>query len=243
MFLWLSLLLLITPQSYGQVGKILKKIGPGEAFILRNNKKIIIKKDTLLNLGDEVSSVKSVLLIHLEPTLQMSVGQDTVLKISEYLLEGDEKKEKSTSVIDFLKGIVRLQVNKYHDLEVNQKIRTKDVAFGVRGTEFEVSNDGENVDLDVIEGEVEVTSPHVQTFVPEIVKRYEGFRFNLKRRDFQRRKFLSKFKDHPGFQSRSEIRELWLQKKRELVERRFKRSGVKSRREDILERRRGNRGR
>ncbi|MFP5387461.1 MAG: hypothetical protein ACLGHN_15390, partial [Bacteriovoracia bacterium] len=91
-----------------------------------------------------------------------------------------------------------------------QKVTADDVAFGVRGTEFEVAfTDDSEVDLDVVEGEVEVSSPHVHTFVPEIVKANEGFKFDRKRRKFVRRKFHLKMKDHPGFQKPSELRKKW----------------------------------
>ena len=82
MFLWVSLVLLLTAHSYAEVGKIIKMVGAGDAFILRNNNKIILTKDTPLNLGDEISSSQTVLLIHLDPTTQMSIGRNTILKIS-----------------------------------------------------------------------------------------------------------------------------------------------------------------
>jgi hypothetical protein len=218
MFLWVSLVLLLSTHSFAEeeVGKILKMAGEEDAFVLRNNKKITITKDTSLRLGDEISSSKTVLLIFLEPSTQMSIGVNTILKISKNLLEENGKKVKSTSIIDLVKGMVRLQVTKFDDLEIDQKIQSKDVAFGVRGTEFEVSNDGENVDLDVVGGEVTVSSPHVQTFVPEAVKTKEGFRYNMNRRQFQRRQFLERFNNHLGFQSLKYVRRQWINNSRKL---------------------------
>ena len=156
--------------------------------------------------GDELFTQKSVVVALLYPTTQLSLSKNSQIKISQNLLEEKENLEKSSSVIDYIKGIIRAKVTKDKDLTIDQTIRAKDVAFAVRGTEFEVSQEGEDVDLDVIEGEVEVSSPHVQTFVPEIVKANEGFRFNRKKHSFSKRKFASRFAHHPGFAQAEEIR-------------------------------------
>jgi hypothetical protein len=62
----------------------------------------------------------------------------------------------------------------------------------------------------VHEGEVEASSPYVQTFVPEIIKAGKGFRYNRKLRNFASRAFGPRFKNHPGFLSRQEVRNHWM---------------------------------
>lgn len=213
MLVWILSSVLIISSSLAEVGKISKILGSNDAYILRNHARMSLVQDFNLEQGDEIFTQDNVLLIHLYPTTQMSLSKNTQIKISESLIDSNDIQDKSFSVIEFIKGLVRLQVTKDENLEIEQKVVANGVAFAVRGTEFEVSKEGEDYDLDVIEGEVEVTSPYVQTFVPEIVKANEGFRFNKKARNFQRRKFGAKFKNHPGFVRKEEIREKWKQKR------------------------------
>lgn len=119
----------------------------------------------------------------------------------------------SDSVINFVKGIIRLQISKEGNEEINQKVQADNVAFAVRGTDYEVSLEGDDVDLDVHEGAVEVTSPDVHTFVPEIVKAGKGFRFDRKQKKFANRAFGPRFKNHPGFINKKELRARWIKDK------------------------------
>ena len=214
MYLWLATFILLMSSSYGEVGKVSKIIGTNNAYILRHTEKINLTPDFLIEEGDEVFTQDTVVVIHLYPQSQMSLSKNTQVKITENIIDVSAEKEKAFSIIDYVKGIVRLQVTKDPNQEIEQKVQADGVAFAVRGTEFEVSKEGEDFDLDVVEGEVEVSSPYVNTFVPEIVKANEGFRFNKKARKFQRRKFRMKLKE-TGFSSRSELREHWKQKRQQ----------------------------
>ena len=238
MFYCVSFILLFVSLAKAEdVGKIAKIAGKGNAYVLRKEQKISLTTDALIEKGDTLFTNDSVLLILLYPTTQMSVSKNTQIKITESLIQEDAEKTKSISLIDLVKGMIRLQVTKVEDLEIEQKIKANNVVFGVRGTEFEVSEEGDNVDLDVIEGEVEVSSPHVQTFVPERVKANEGFRYNNRLRNFQRRKFLARFNHHPGFTYGNVMKSRWLEKRQERLKRRFNKNGTSSRRERIQERR------
>lgn len=208
------LTLLISASVYSQVGKISKVVGTNDAVLERGSDRLPVNPDADLQLNDIIHSENAHIVIHLFPGTQMSLAKKTQIKISEHMIAETSDLEKTSSVIDFIKGIVRVQVVKDADQEIEQKIQADGVAFAVRGTEFEVSqNDSSEVDLDVIEGEVEVSSPYVHTFVPEIVKANQGFRFDKKKRSFARRKFFQKFKDHPGFQEKKKLREIWKAKK------------------------------
>jgi hypothetical protein len=223
MFIWLMLILSVTT-SFAQVGKISKIVGAGDAYILRGQARIAMIQDANLELGDELFSNESVLVLHLYPSSQISLAKNSQIRINQSLIEGNGEKEKSFSVISFIRGLVRIQVTRDSSLEIDQKIIADGVAFAVRGTEFEVSKEGDDFDLDVMEGEVEVSSPFVQTFVPEIVKANEGFRFNKKEKNFKRRKFKTKFKNHPGFAGQQEIREKWKKKRSEFKQGRAKKT-------------------
>jgi hypothetical protein len=238
MFPWLISFVLLASTAFAEVGKISKVVGSGDAYILRNKEKITITVDASIEQGDELFTQDSVLIVYLYPTSQIGLAKNTQIKITQNLIEGTDEKDKSFSVIDFIKGLIRLQVTKEDNLEIEQKIVADGVAFAVRGTEFEVSQEGEDFDLDVIEGEVEVTSPYVNTFVPEIVKANEGFRFNKKSRNFQRRKFGAKFKNHPEFAKREEIRQKWKKNRLERKQKRLENKDSKTvKRADKMKRR------
>lgn len=199
-----------------EVGKVVRIAGENTGYLIRASEKVSLNQDTPLELQDEIHSDNSVLVLYLYPGTQISLGKKTSIKLTEHFIDSSEDKlRKSFSIIDLIKGMVRLQVTKEGQEELEQKITADDVAFAVRGTEFEVSYlETSHVDLDVVEGEVEVSSPHVQTFVPEIVKAKQGFRFDRKKRSFGRRKFLLKFRDHPGFGKASQLRKNWRQFKK-----------------------------
>jgi hypothetical protein len=212
MLTWLFSFLFLINVVSAEEGRVSKIAGDDSSYLVRNNQNIVLKEELPLEQGDEIYSMNSVVLIYLQPTTQMSLAKKSQIKITQNLIEINLEKEKSTSVIEYIKGIVRLQVTRDDQLEINQKVVADGVSFAVRGTEFEISREGEDVELDVVEGEVEVSSPYVQTFVPEIVKANEGFKFNKKNRQFQRRKFRPKFTDHPRFADKNTIRQKWKQK-------------------------------
>jgi hypothetical protein len=208
-----SLLLAFFSISYAQVGKMIKVVGGQEAYLLRGSEKLLLKEDLDLEEGDEIFSETSYLVFLIHPSTQLSLSKNTSIKIVQAKFEKEEKVSTLTSSIELLKGLLRVQVIKDSDLQVDQKIISQNVAFAVRGTEFEVSLDEENIDLDVVEGEVEVSSPDIQTFVPEIVKANEGFRFLRKKPKFLRRAFKLRFKDHPAFLSRKVLKDRWRKNK------------------------------
>jgi hypothetical protein len=204
------ILFLLVNTAWAEVGKITKILGDQDAYLVRGSENIKLAPEASLELGDIIHSQNAYIVIHLYPATQMSLAKNSEIKISEHMIEENADVEKTTSVIDFIKGIVRLQVTKDANQEIDQKVQANGVAFGVRGTEFEVSlEDNQDVDLDVFEGEVQASSPYIHSFVPEIVKANEGFRFERKKKAFSKRRFAPKFRNHPGFKEKSEIKKQW----------------------------------
>ena len=222
MFLILFLQVFFAGSVWSEVGRVTQVLGDETAYIIRNSERIKITKNIEIEQGDEINAEDSVLTFLIYPTGQYRLSKKTTIKITQSFIEDSNEVEKSFSVIEFVKGVIRAQVVRDDELEIDHQIKAKDVAFAIRGTEFEVSEDGDDYDLDVVEGEVEVSSPHIQTFVPEIVKANEGFRYNRKGRSFKRRQFKLKNPDRPAFLAREEIKK----KRREnrLKRRQFKAS-------------------
>lgn len=220
--LFISLMTLIS-FAFAEEGRVLKLTEVGDAYLLRGDQKIKLDVDSEINSGDTIFTRSSRIVIHLFPSTQIGLAPKTEIRIAKNLIVESEKGDGLESVIEYLKGMIRLQVTKGENEDIKQSVQAKDVAFAVRGTDFEVSTDEDDIDLDVFEGEVEVSSPHVMTFVPEIVKSRKGFRFNGKKRTFATRKFSPRFKDHLGFLKKEEIRERWMKKKRYRKEKRLER--------------------
>ena len=227
MFLVIFLQIFLICFAWSEAGKVTQMLGAETAYLIRDSERIDIKTNTEIEQGDEINSEDSVLTFLIYPTGQYRLSKKSTIKITQSFIQDSNEVEKSFSVIEFVKGVIRAQVVRDDDLEIDHQIRAKDVAFAIRGTEFEVSQDGDDYDLDVVEGEVEVSSPHIQTFVPEIVKANEGFRFNRKARSFKRRQFKLKNPDRPAFWAREVI-------KKERREKRLKRRQFKTSRQPKL---------
>lgn len=217
-------LLVLSSHCLASAGKVIHLIG-SNSYLVRGGKHIPLELDLELELEDKVYSAESIVVLYLLPSSQLSLSKNSEIQISQALLAEGEELTKSESIIDLIKGLIRLQVIKESDLEIQQTVRTKEVSFGVRGTDFEVKMGEDEVDLDVFEGEVEVTSPFVATFVPYYVKESEGFRYGRKKRLFSKRAFSPRFRE-AHFRKKEEIRERW-QKRRKKI--RQKKTGRRQR--------------
>lgn len=200
--------------AFAEIGSVKKVLGVQDGYALRAGERIKLEVNLPLELGDEIFSQNSVVLLQIDPSTQVSMAMNSQLKLSEHQVQELTQLEKAFSVIEFISGLIRVNLVKDQDQEIEQQIKTRDVVFGVRGTDFEVAiEESGDVDLDVFEGEVAVSSPYIHSFVPEIVKGNEGFRFQKSKKAFLRRKFISRFKNHPGFERPDVMRKAWKEKK------------------------------
>ena len=200
--------------AFAEIGSIKKILGEQDGYALRGSERIKLVIDLPLELGDEIFTQNSVVLLQIDPSTQVSMAKNTQLKLSDHQVQELSQSEKAYSVIEFISGLIRVNVDKDQDQEIEQQIKTRNVVFGIRGTDFEVAiEESGDVDLDVFEGEVAVSSPYIHSFVPEIVKRNEGLRFQKSKKAFLRRKFMSRFKNHPGFERPELVRKAWKEKK------------------------------
>lgn len=187
-------LLIFSSFCFAGVGEILSLNGGSDAKLSRGGVEQVLAVGTALQVGDKIRSENSHVVFLIYPKIQMSLGRGSEMSITSHLID-EANEAKSSSILELIKGIIRVQVIRDESDQVEHKIDANGVSFAVRGTEFEVTSTDEEAELDVIEGEVEVSSPYVQTFVPEIVKRNEGFKFSRKAKRFERRAFRKKMKD------------------------------------------------
>lgn len=222
--------------AHAEVGEIISMRGGSDSYLMRNGSKASISEGDKLEVGDTVHSGSAHVALILYPKIQMGLAKDTELKITSHMVE-EATTEKTESLIELIKGLIRIQVTRDQNEEVQQKVDARGVTFAVRGTEYEVSSTDDDAELDVFEGEVEVSSPHVQTFVPEIVKPNEGFRYARKARQFSRRAHKARLKE-AKFLRREELRSRWQQRKALRAQKKMERKNSRGeRREQKLEER------
>ncbi len=214
--------------AHAQVGEILSIKGNQDAWLTRGGNKVTLSEGASLETGDSIHTENSHVTFILYPKIQMSLVKGTELNITRHMIE-ESSSEKSTSLIELVKGLIRVQVTKDGTEEVDHKVDARGVTFSVRGTEFEVSSTDDDAELDVFEGEVEVSSPYVQTFVPEIVKPNEGFRYERKERKFARRALKERNRE-ARFLRKEEMRSRWNAKKTARLERKQNKKDLKENR-------------
>lgn len=206
---FLLVFLLLTKICWGSAGEITKIVGDG-AYVIRDQKKIMLSSGFPLEQSDELHSEGSTVVLYLYPGTQLSLARKSHIRITENKITVSGKLERTNSLIEFSKGIIRGQIIRGKNQEIEQRFQTELVTFSVRGTEFEISfSEDEDVDLDVVNGVVEASSPFVQSFVPEYIKTNEAIRFNRAKKIFERRKFDLKIKNDPVFLSKKIITDKW----------------------------------
>lgn len=201
------------PLTFAQVGQVIKHLGSTNGHVMRKNHKIPLSVGLDLEQNDQIFTEDSYTVIYIEPSTQVSLNQGTSITITQnYLNEQDT--DRSFSLIDLIKGIIKVHVTNKVGVEIDQKVKAGVVTLGVRGTEFEVALEGDDVDLDVEEGQVEVASPLIQSFVPEMVNGREGLSFSRKEKKFLKRTLRNtRFKKDPGFLNREIIRQKWIERR------------------------------
>lgn len=180
MFSVLLMSLLLSP-SEAQIGKVLKVKGK-DGRISRAKSKISMNEDMSLQAGDTASSKASSNLLYLFSDTQVYLYPQSEIKIS-------------AKDIWLKKGAVRIKKMNLNNEGKELLVSANKISFTTQAAEFETSTSKEAISLYVKAGEVEASSPLVMTFVPEIIKAGEGFRFTPHERKFERVKYSWKNRD------------------------------------------------
>ena len=205
---WLMFLSLIVSSlpTLADVGRIAKTSNDSDSFLLRKGFKKPLTSDLALKAGDVISTTESMVLLHLLSGSQILLGKKTELRITNCEQKSENEKTMIGCQVELLKGVTRTLVPPEKNREIRQVVSSGQVSFIGKAGEFEVSTAGTGeVDVDVISGEVEATSPLIMTFVPEMIKEKEGLRFSIGPRTYSRRKFSLKMQDPLSFSLREEI--------------------------------------
>jgi hypothetical protein len=159
------------------------------AKVIRENNTIDLVEGQALEKKDKIVSNDAVIQIVLFPSTQINIGKKSEINLSEY--EIDSQKKESKSIIEFIKGELRVLVRKMSgDEKVDQTYRTDLVDFGVRGTEFSLQSSPESSEIEVNEGEVEATERETQKKLG-LITRLKRFRYlrNQKNNNWMEDKF------------------------------------------------------
>ncbi len=235
---WL-ILLLWCPLSFAAevdaVGEVTRISGPG-ATLTRAGATSELKEGEDLFIKDTVRTEKGMVQLLLNPGTQVNLGQNSALELNEQSIEVQDDQTTVKSVIHFLQGHLRLLVDKL-GTTVDQRVERNGVAFAVRGTEFEVEDGDDGMDLQVFEGQVEVldqqeslgtVSKEESVTVPKV--RGSGRRQWIKR-GFKRRERGLAFAQSGQLREKWERRRLrWLNRRGLRVNKRLERRGLRVKR-------------
>ena len=78
---------LIVFSASAEVGKVVKIAGENTGYLIRTGDRVSLNQDISLELGDEIHSDNSVLVLYLYPGTQMSLGKKTSIKLTEHFID------------------------------------------------------------------------------------------------------------------------------------------------------------
>ena len=210
MGLWILCFIMTVTTAFAEVGKVAKLTGDNSAYLIRNKSKVEIKTNTMIEVGDEIMSGNSTLVVHLYPETQISLGKQTHLTLEQADLAVTKNQAKSFAVLKLSKGMIRAILPGVKNQEIEQRYETEGMTGVLSQGEFEMSlEESKNVNLEVLSSQVAISSPFIQSFVPEIVKAKEGLTFSWKEKAYVRRKPTPRFTDHAGFVNAKTIKKNW----------------------------------
>lgn len=134
------------------VGKIVSF--NGEASILRENQTILVDKNSVFQKNDTLNTKENTKLqiLFLDDTI-ISVGQNSILKINDYLFEEKDSKAEFTMA----KGVFRTITGKIGKIAPeNFKLETKSASIGIRGTQIITAIEDNNEKIFCTEGQIEI---------------------------------------------------------------------------------------
>ena len=179
----LLILLVSSTILLGNVGKITSI--KGEVFINRDNKQIPAKAGSILELQDSISTKdKAKALLLFNDKTSISIGKNSVLDISSFVLDLEEPK-KSEAKFKFGKGLFKTITGQIGKINKNKfKIETKSASIGIRGTVFLVEVQPTELKIGVEQGGIFMT-PTDLSLPPVDLDVGEALSFNTETNEVQ----------------------------------------------------------
>jgi len=163
---------ILTSFVFGWVGEITAL--KGTANIIRNNKTLTAKVGFKLEKNDNIKTLdKTKMQIIFKDNTIITIGKNSLLKISDYLF--DDKNSKAKFRLSH--GIMKTLTGKIGKFAPKRfKIRTKNASIGIRGTYFIVETKNDIVKLSMLSGITTFTNLNTMKTVE--VKKGEQLIFN-----------------------------------------------------------------
>lgn len=211
------LVLLYSLTCLADIGKIINIIGSG-VKVYRGADILSPQNETELQIDDKIESNEAIVQFLIYPSTQITISKNSVFEITDNEVAEIENSEKVFSIFNFLKGRMRVLVDKLSETQENDQVfQSAGTAFAIRGTEFELEVDDveESTDIQVYEGTVEAKDLSDQDDKNTLqITKNEAFK--RKRHAKWGRRNFKELKDLPPFERREKLKELW-QKKRERI--------------------------
>lgn len=140
----------------------------------------------VIQAGDELRSQEE-LSLSLPPASELALGKNSSLKVVQHVILEKEKEVINTE-LKLSQGSLRVKTFPDKEMDIDQKIVTDDVSIRSSVGDFETVIKDDSVEVKVYQGQIQVSSPYVQSFVPEIVNEGETLIFSKHEKKFLPRK-------------------------------------------------------
>jgi hypothetical protein len=162
--LLLPLILLLTPACQAQqVGEVIMLVGQADVTREPGTTKALATGDPIYVQDKLRTAQQSELVIRMVDRSRLSLGENTVLEVSQYRTEGEPE-----ALITVTRGRLGAIVSDFFSSRSESfKVRTPPAVAGIRGTELVVIVRPENTQMTVLQGEgvVYSTDPAIPTKV------------------------------------------------------------------------------
>jgi hypothetical protein len=187
------------------VGRIVKHSGQ-KLLIHRGTEKLEVRAGAEIKLNDELETFGENALVHIYPGIQLSLSSKSKLLIQEHSIQNPNAKTQIVLAVmrlDAGAALVRIQPMRKESIML--RLETEGTSTAAESGEFEVTLIERNTDILVLKDQVSVSSPHVQSFVPEIVKSGNGLRFLDGQKIFSKVDLESRKKSFLPFVKKSQL--------------------------------------
>ena len=148
--------LFMTNVAYANIAKVVAL--QGEVSIIRDGKTFFVTRESNIKKQDQIETKKNskLQLLFKDQTI-ISIGNNSVFKVNEYLF--DEKNKNVKAEFSMFKGIFRTITGKIGKIAPKKFIlKTKTASIGIRGTQIVMNIQQNKEDIFCTEGKIYVTS-------------------------------------------------------------------------------------
>lgn len=138
--------------------------------------------------GDKISSQESEIKATLNHGVEIILGKNSNAQVAHFQVTKANGQDNVFIDLDLKKGAIESKVKALNNEVIEYKILTEGAAVTAADGDFKVSlAEDKDVEVTVTRGQVLVSSPFIQSFVPEVVKENETLYFDMQENVFSRK--------------------------------------------------------